>query len=169
IGYTNAGKSNLLNTLTHSQVAAENRLFMTLDPTSRRLKFPRNREVIITDTVGFIRDLPRELKVAFRATLEELESADLFVHVVDISDSRYPDHIESVNGILSELRLESTPVLFALNKQDRVEADTARKIVRQTGGILMSANNSDTLNPFITALTDRVEQLTAVSARQRRS
>ncbi len=169
IGYTNAGKSTLLNTLTHSQVAAENRLFMTLDPTSRRLKFPRDREVIITDTVGFIRDLPRELKVAFRATLEELESADLFVHVVDISDSRYPDHIESVNGILSELRLESTPVLFALNKQDRVEADTARKIVRQTGGILMSANNSDTLNPFITALTDRVEQLTAVSARQRRS
>ena len=167
IGYTNAGKSTLLNTLTNSQVAAENRLFMTLDPTSRRLKFPRDREVIITDTVGFIRDLPRELKVAFRATLEELESADLFVHVVDISDSRYPDHIDSVNGILSELRLESTPVVFALNKQDRVDAETARKIARQTGGILMSANSSDTLHSFVAALTDRVERLTAVSERQR--
>jgi GTPase len=88
IGYTNAGKSTLLNTLTNSQVLAESKLFATLDPSSRRLRFPRDIEVIITDTVGFIKNLPEDLKVAFRATLEELESADLLLHVIDISNPR---------------------------------------------------------------------------------
>ncbi len=159
IGYTNAGKSTLLNALTNSEVAAENRLFMTLDPTSRRLKFPRDREVIITDTVGFIRDLPRELKVAFGATLEELESADLFIHVVDISDEHYRERIDSVKAILSELRLEDTPVIYALNKQDRTDPDTARKIARRTGGIPISANRHQTLPPLAQALQDHFDQL----------
>ncbi|MFW5988948.1 MAG: GTPase HflX, partial [Desulfosudaceae bacterium] len=168
IGYTNAGKSTLLNALTNSEVAAENRLFMTLDPTSRRLKFPRDREVIITDTVGFIRDLPRELKVAFGATLEELESADLFIHVVDISDEHYQERIDSVKTILSELRLEETPVIYALNKQDRTDPDTARKIARQTGGIPISANRDQTLPPLAQALQDRVDQLAGGKGRPRR-
>src|SRR6185295_11781545 len=86
VGYTNAGKSTLLNSLTEGDVLAEDKLFATLDPTSRRLRFPREREVIITDTVGFIRDLPEDLRNAFRATLEELADADLLLHVIDVSD-----------------------------------------------------------------------------------
>ncbi|MFW6126723.1 MAG: GTPase HflX, partial [Thermodesulfobacteriota bacterium] len=90
IGYTNAGKSTLFNALTHAAVLAEDRLFATLDPTSRRLRFPREREVIITDTVGFIQDLPQNLLEAFKATLEELEEADLLIHVIDLSNPRFP-------------------------------------------------------------------------------
>ncbi len=86
VGYTNAGKSTLLNTLTSSEVLAEDKLFATLDPTTRRLRFPREREIIIADTVGFIRDLPPDLAQAFRATLEELDEADLLLHVVDAAD-----------------------------------------------------------------------------------
>ena len=96
VGRPNVGKSTLLNTLTQSNVAAESRLFATLDPSSRRLRFPRDIEVIITDTVGFIKNLPKDLMVAFRATLEELENADLLLHVIDISNPRFKDHIKSV-------------------------------------------------------------------------
>ncbi|MDY6824677.1 MAG: GTPase HflX [Thermodesulfobacteriota bacterium] len=154
IGYTNAGKSTLLNTLTHSEVPARDHLFMTLDPTSRRMRFPRDEEVIITDTVGFIRDLPKELMVAFRATLEELESADLFVHVIDISNPRYEDHIKAVERILRDLKLDQTPMIYALNKQDRVAPETAANIGRSTGGIPVSANDAGTLMPLIEAMEE---------------
>ncbi|MFC1886858.1 GTPase HflX, partial [Thermodesulfobacteriota bacterium] len=123
IGYTNAGKSTLLNTLTKSRVLAEKRLFATLDPTSRRLKFPKETEVIITDTVGFIKDLPKELMAAFRATLEELTSADLFLHVIDISNPRYKDQIKSVERILTDLKLDRTPLICVFNKKDLVDGD----------------------------------------------
>ena len=159
IGYTNAGKSTLLNTLTRSAVAAENRLFMTLDPSSRRLKFPRDIEVIITDTVGFIRDLPKELMVAFRATLEELEHADLFIHVVDISNSQYEQQISAVNKILSELALDDIPVIYALNKQDRVDSETAERIAGTVGGITISANDETTLMPLIEEMQERIERI----------
>ncbi|MDH3828682.1 MAG: GTPase HflX, partial [Desulfobacterales bacterium] len=119
IGYTNAGKSTLLNTLTKSNVAAESRLFATLDPSSRRLRFPRDIEVIITDTVGFIKDLPNDLMVAFRATLEELEDADLLLHVIDISNPRYEEQIKSVEKILADLNLQNTATFRVLNKMDR--------------------------------------------------
>ncbi len=121
VGYTNAGKSTLLNKLTNSDVFAENKLFATLDPTSRRLKFPRDREVLITDTVGFIRDLPKDLKAAFKATLEELEDADLLLHVVDASDENHPAHMAAVEDILGELGLGETPRLLVFNKLDLVE------------------------------------------------
>ena len=111
IGYTNAGKSTLLNTLTKSNVRAESRLFATLDPSSRRLKFPKDVEVIITDTVGFIKNLPKDLLVAFRATLEELENADLLLHVIDISNPRFEDQIKSVDKILSELNLDNISLI----------------------------------------------------------
>jgi GTP-binding protein HflX len=159
IGYTNAGKSTLLNTLTRSAVAAENRLFMTLDPSSRRLKFPRDIEVIITDTVGFIKDLPRELMVAFRATLEELEHADLFIHVVDISNNQYEHQITAVNKILAELELDDIPMIYALNKQDRVDADTTARIAGTIGGITISANDETTLMPLIEEMQERVERI----------
>ena len=100
VGYTNAGKSTLLNTLTQGDVLVEDKLFATLDPTSRRLRFPSEREIIITDTVGFIRDLPKDLVAAFRATLEELEEADLLLHVVDAADPAREGHIRAVERIL---------------------------------------------------------------------
>ncbi len=138
VGYTNAGKSTLLNALTDSAVLAENKLFATLDPTSRRLKFPRDREVIITDTVGFIRDLPRDLVAAFRATLEELEDADLLLHVVDASDPRHDEQAEAVERVLSTLNLTRTPRLLVCNKADRAP-DAARMLAAREGGVAVSS------------------------------
>ena len=138
VGYTNAGKSTLLNALTDSDVLAENKLFATLDPTSRRLKFPRDREVIITDTVGFIRDLPRDLVAAFRATLEELEEADLLLHVVDASDPRHDEQAQAVERVLSSLDVSGTPRLLVYNKADRLP-DGARALAARDDGVAVSA------------------------------
>jgi GTP-binding protein HflX len=159
IGYTNAGKSTLLNTLTHSQVLAESRLFATLDPSSRRLRFPRDVEVIITDTVGFIENLPKDLIVAFRATLEELESADLLLHVIDISNPRHPEQIRSVERILSDLDLDQIPQIRGLNKIDRLAPSFVDQCVQRWGGIALSARDQNTLIPLIQALTDAVEKI----------
>jgi GTP-binding protein HflX len=120
VGYTNAGKSTLLNTLTKAGVLAEDKLFATLDPTTRRLRFPRERELILADTVGFICGLPAELKDAFRATLEELESADLLLHVADASHPELPHQLEAVEDILREMRLGGIHRLLLLNKWDKV-------------------------------------------------
>ncbi len=149
IGYTNAGKSTLLNTLTKSHVLAESRLFATLDPSSRRLRFPKDTEVIITDTVGFIRDLPKDLMTAFRATLEELESADLLLHVIDISNPRFENQIESVERILSDLHLNQTATIRVLNKQDLVEKELCERLCMVLDGTAVSANNRKTLMPLI--------------------
>ena len=158
IGYTNAGKSTLLNTLTKSNVLAESRLFATLDPSSRRLRFPRDTEVIITDTVGFIRDLPKDLMVAFRATLEELESADILLHVIDISNPRFEEQIKSVERILDDLDLDRIPVLCLLNKQDRVEKETIEQLVRTLEGTAISANDRSTLIPLIEKMETMIQQ-----------
>jgi GTP-binding protein HflX len=149
IGYTNAGKSTLLNTLTKSKVTAESRLFATLDPASRRLRFPRDIEVIITDTVGFIKDLPHDLMVAFRATLEELEDADLLLHIIDISNPRYEEQIKSVEKILIDLNLQNTPTVRVLNKMDRVSPQTHTRLSRKLKGIAISARSKRTLLPLI--------------------
>jgi len=142
VGYTNAGKSTLLNALTDSSVLAENKLFATLDPTSRRLKFPRDREVIITDTVGFIRDLPKDLVAAFRATLEELEEADLLLHVVDASDPRHDGQAQAVERVLASLDVEGTPRLLVYNKADRAE-ETARTLALRDGAVAVSSITKD--------------------------
>ena len=159
IGYTNAGKSTLLNTLTHSRVLAEGRLFATLDPSSRRLRFPRDVEVIITDTVGFIQDLPRDLMAAFSATLEELESADLLLHVIDIANPRCLDQIEAVERILADLGLDAVPTLRVLNKQDLVGSETVAGFVRQLDGIPVSAVNEATLSGLIDAMARTIDRV----------
>lgn len=158
IGYTNAGKSTLLNTLTKSNERAESRLFATLDPASRRLKFPQDIEVIITDTVGFIKNLPKDLMVAFRATLEELESADLLLHLIDISNPRFEDQIESVEKILADLDLHQTPAIRVLNKKDRVSPETVDGLIRSFKGIAISANDSSTFDELIRAMTSRISK-----------
>jgi GTP-binding protein HflX len=168
IGYTNAGKSTLLNTLTESNVAAESRLFATLDPSSRRLRFPRDIEVIITDTVGFIKDLPNDLMVAFRATLEELEDAGLLLHIIDISNPRYEEQIKSVEKILSELNLQNTATIRVLNKMDRVSPQTGIRLSQKLKGIAISARSKATLMPLIDEMKKIVENVGSPLTREER-
>ena len=139
VGYTNAGKSTLLNALTKSRVLVEDKLFATLDTATRRLRFPREREVIVTDTVGFIRNLPRDLLGAFRATLSELHDADLLLHVADLSNPAFPDQIRAVERILADLDLLGKPSLLVLNKADRVPPQAARTLARRYHGVAVSA------------------------------
>jgi len=147
-GYTNAGKSTLLNAITQGDALTADKLFATLDPISRRLRFPHEREVIITDTVGFIRDLPKELMNAFRATLEEMEDADLLVHVVDASDPDREQEIRAVEGILADLGLSEKPRILVWNKADRVEPADADNLGRH-GGFVTSALDRGTLGPLL--------------------
>ena len=158
VGYTNAGKSTLLNTLTSSTVYAERKMFATLDPTSRRLRLPYEQEVIINDTVGFIRDLPKTLVAAFKATLEEIADSDLLVHVVDASNPRAFQQIESVDKILGDLDLNEIPYLIVLNKTDLVKRDTLENLKRQIKldkereCVAISAIQTKTLKPFISRI-----------------
>lgn len=150
VGYTNAGKSTLLNTLTQSRVFTENRLFATLDPKSSRLRFPREREAIITDTVGFIRNLPRELFAAFRSTLEELKDADLLLHVIDISNPEFENHIQAVEKILAELDLQSKPILRVFNKEDLFSNKSALSFLSSRfEAVPISALKPETLLPLL--------------------
>ncbi len=154
VGYTNAGKSTLLNALTKSEVHAEQRMFATLDPTSRRLRLPREQEVIINDTVGFIRDLPPDLISAFRATLEEIGGSSLLVHAVDISNPRWPQQIRSVKSILADLHLSDIPTILALNKTDLVVEEFLDAALRQVQPeasevIAISAISQASLTPLL--------------------
>lgn len=156
VGYTNAGKSTLLNALTKSETFVEDKLFATLDTASRRLRFPREREVVITDTVGFIRNLPRDLMSAFRATLEELEDADLLLHIVDASNPRFEQHIASVERIFSELNLSDKKRLLVFNKIDRLNEEEARNISMRFNAIAISALDKATFEPLLDAIEENV-------------
>lgn len=158
VGYTNAGKSTLLNTLTNSNILAEDKLFATLDPTSRKLRFPEDIEVIITDTVGFIRDLPKELLQAFKATLEELQEADLLVHVIDISNPCFRDHIYIVEKILRELELNDIPCLKVYNKADQIEESVFLNSMVEPDAVIISAIDSSTLTPFLLAAQKKMQK-----------
>lgn len=149
IGYTNAGKSTLLNAMTRSSVETASQLFVTLDPTSRRIRFPREGEVVITDTVGFIAELPPDLVRAFRATLEELGDADLLLHVVDASDEAWRLKVEAVDRLIEELSLRSKPLLVVLNKCDLVTEEHARAMAERLDGIAVSARTRDGLSRLI--------------------
>jgi GTPase len=156
IGYTNAGKSTLLNAMTGSEVESADKLFMTLDPTSRRLRFPREGEVVITDTVGFIADLPPDLVAAFRATLEELADADLLLHVVDAADPRLEQKLEAVQKILTELHLDESPRLIVLNKTDLLEPYEAEALARRFAGVPVSAVKRRGLGELVQAAEERL-------------
>ena len=149
IGYTNAGKSTLLNILTQSKVFAEDKLFATLDPTSRRLRFPLEREAIITDTVGFIRDLPPDLLRAFRATLEELEGADLLLHVLDVSDPMLQEKQAAVNALLEELQLARIPQLIVYNKSDLLDPSEQHLVRRDLESFSVSALRKEGLRELV--------------------
>lgn len=155
VGYTNAGKSTLLNALTQSEVFTEDLLFATLDTASRRLRFPMEREVIITDTVGFIRQLPKSLIGAFRATLEELQDADLLLHVVDVSHPRFEDHITAVEKIIDELDLGRHPRQLVFNKIDLVSVQQVDALCRRFDAIAVSARDRKTFEPLLKMLEGR--------------
>ncbi len=158
VGYTNAGKSTLLNALTQSEVLTENLLFATLDTATRRLRFPREREIIITDTVGFIRELPESLVGAFRATLEELEDAHLLLHVVDLSNPRFEEQINAVDRILRDLDLDHVPRLLVFNKTDLVPVEEIAPLCRRFEAIPVSARNPESFGPLLAELEERCWQ-----------
>ena len=156
VGYTNAGKSTLLNRLTQSSVTEADTLFATLNPVSRRLRFPKEREVIVTDTVGFIRDLPKELMEAFRTTFEEIEPAQLLLHVLDASDPEVEDRYVAVQKVLKELGFHGKPSIVVLNKIDLCESDVVRGLARQYNAICVSALDPRTFGPLLEAIAARL-------------
>jgi GTP-binding protein HflX len=156
IGYTNAGKSTLLNAMTDSHIEAADKLFQTLDPTSRRLRFPREGEVVITDTVGFLSDLPPDLVAAFRATLEELADADLLLHVVDAADPRLDDKLRAVERLVEELKLSQIDRLIVLNKADLVPKAEIAALEKRYDGVAVSAVKRQGLERLIAAAEERL-------------
>ena len=147
VGYTNAGKSTLLNKLTGSEVFAEDKLFATLDPTTRHLQLPEKQEILLTDTVGFIQKLPHTLVKAFRATLEEVQEADLLLHVVDCSNENLEAQIEAVVAVLKELEADGKPVLYVFNKADQLANPHIREqLLHGRDGVFISAMTGENLD-----------------------
>lgn len=155
VGYTNAGKSTLLNALTGSDVTAEDKLFATLDTRSRSLVLPSGRNVVFTDTVGFIRDLPKDLFAAFRATFDETQDADLLLHVIDASDPSRTDHVDTTERLLDELGLERVPRILVFNKCDRVDDPNA---VVQQRGLAVSALRPESLSELVAEIDAQLER-----------
>lgn len=154
VGYTNAGKSTLLNKLTGSEVFAEDKLFATLDPTTRHLVLPEKQEILLTDTVGFIQKLPHTLVTAFRATLEEVQEADMLLHVVDCSNENFEQQIAAVVEVLKELKAETKPTIYVFNKADRIDNDNLRlQMLHDRDGICISARTGENL----AALQEKIE------------
>ncbi|MEE2947964.1 MAG: GTPase HflX [Verrucomicrobiota bacterium] len=154
VGYTNAGKSTLFNAITGASALSEDKLFATLDPTTRRLRLPTNQNVLLSDTVGFIRKLPHDLVDAFKATLEEVIEADLLLHVVDISSPQAEEQIEAVNVVLDELGVADKPMLMVFNKIDRVTAPglANRFTDEYPNSIVVSAKTGEGFEVFMAEL-----------------
>ncbi len=162
VGYTNAGKSTLLNALTGAEVLAEDKLFATLDPTTRRLRLPTNQNVLLTDTVGFIRKLPHGLVEAFKATLEEVVQTDLLIHVVDVSHPQAEEQIESVDGVLRDIGAEGKPTIMVFNKIDQLASRPevlARFLERYPQGVAISAVTGEGLPAFLAELASQVRPI----------
>ena len=154
VGYTNAGKSTLFNAITGASTLSEDKLFATLDPTTRRLRLPTNQNVLLSDTVGFIRKLPHDLVDAFKATLEEVIEADLLLHVVDISSPQAEEQIEAVNVVLDELGVDDKPMMMVFNKIDRVTSvSLAKRFTDQyPNSIVVSARTGEGFKAFMAEL-----------------
>jgi GTP-binding protein HflX len=159
IGYTNAGKSTLFNLLTRSTFQVGDRLFSTLDTATRRLRFPKTLKVVMTDTVGFIKDLPKDLMGAFRPTFDELRESSLLIHLIDLSHPRFPDHIESVEKILSELGLDAIPRLRVFNKEDKLSQGKGEAISQKYGGVSISAFRPESLEKFFLAVDKKLWEI----------
>jgi GTP-binding protein HflX len=155
-GYTNAGKSTLLNALTKSRTFVEDKLFATLDTATRRLRFPRERDAVITDTVGFIKDLPAELKKAFKATLEEMEDADILLHLVDIGSPLFEKHIETVERLLDEIGLSHIPRILVFNKIDLADPVIVKNLSMRHNAVPISATNPETLDRLLKVLQEKL-------------
>ena len=167
VGYTNAGKSTLFNALTDSDVVAKDQMFSTLDPTNRRLPRlppPAPPVVLLSDTVGFIRDLPPDLARAFRATLEELDESDVLLHVVDGSDPDHEQHISAVTRILHELSLAERPRVVVVNKGDRLPEMERMRLARELGAVVVSAQDPDSLPPLRQAIADALDRARPVTS-----
>jgi len=163
VGYTNAGKSTLLNRLTDAGVLVQDRLFATVDPTTRRLELPGGERVLVTDTVGFVRKLPHQLVQAFRSTLDEVAEADLLIHVVDASAPDPAAHMEAVRRVLRDIGADDVPELLAFNKADLAEPDSARRLVHShPGAVLLSAVRGDGVEALLAAIGDRLRAMTHV-------
>jgi GTP-binding protein HflX len=162
VGYTNAGKSTLLNRLTDAGVLVEDRLFATLDPTTRRLQLPGGEPVLLTDTVGFVQRLPHGLVEAFKSTLETVAEADLLVHVVDASSPDPDAQMEAVRTVLAEIAAERVPELVVFNKADRAPEEAARLAKLHSGSVAMSARTGAAVDVFLRALGDRLRALAHV-------
>ena len=163
VGYTNAGKSTLLNTLTNSHVSAKNQPFETLDTVNRRLRLPSGRNVILTDTVGFIRDLPQDLLEAFRTTLDELRQADVLVHVVDATASDRDQQIHVVEGLLHELELQHVTRVLVMNKCDCLSPEDVEILDRRFQALCVSAIRKETLTPLRAKIADALESGASVA------
>ena len=155
VGYTNAGKSTLLNALTNAGVLAENKLFATLDTRSRRLSLPQGNTVILSDTVGFIRDMPKDLFAAFRATFEEAADANLILELVDASDEEERSHKEETQKLIENLGLEQVPRLRVYNKADRLDPQTMEALGQEPDSLVISALEADSLRPLIQEIERR--------------
>jgi len=156
VGYTNAGKSTLLNTLTGSNLFVENLLFATLDTFKRRMKLNDNRDVIVTDTVGFIKNLPKDLLEAFKSTLEELKYSDLIIHLVDISDKDFEQHIKVVEDILEDLKIKDIEKILVFNKIDKIDNEIVYNICNRYNAIGISAINRESLTPLIEIINQKI-------------
>src|SRR5437667_5491247 len=156
VGYTNAGKSTLLNLLTGADVVAENRLFATLDPTTRSFVLPNKQRFLLTDTVGFLRKLPHTLIESFKATLEEVGEADLLIHIVDLSHPRVDDQMEAVEGVIKELNAFGKQTVIVFNKIDKLQnRETVDTYVKRfSGSVAISARTGEGVNNLVQALQD---------------
>jgi GTPase len=160
VGYTNAGKSSLLNYLSDADVLAEDKLFATLDPTTRNIALPNNHEILLTDTVGFIHNLPHHLVAAFRATLEEVVEADILLHVVDVSHNKFQEHMVSVQEVLKELGIGDKKTFTALNKIDRLDKDISLSKLQKSipDSVLISAKTGEGIHDLLNALADYLDR-----------
>lgn len=165
VGYTNAGKSTLMNQITGAGVFAEDKLFATLDPTTRRIELPAGRQVLLTDTVGFINNLPTQLIAAFRATLEEISEASMLIHVVDVTHPNAREQVETVKRTLEDLGVDDRPVVYALNKVDRLteeQREQVRELAPEMGidsdMVLISAQKGTNIDGLLQAVEEILER-----------